>query len=177
MSEGLSHLGEQRVDVMRLDAMRFTVVDRHGTVSFVTHSSVAVALTAACAQDPTTLSELLLATRTFDRGLHNLVTNGLAVFDEHNVPTDLRAIHRQLETLPPRDTPPFRVLDDVTREASLRPVRSGVILYNLLRKRIIQISNTEWPLSRAGEVNYHNGKFLSRRVFEYELPAEWSIVP
>ena len=56
-------------------------------------------------------------------------------------------------------------------------MRAGVVLFNLPRKRIVQISNTDEPLARAGEVNYHNGKFLSIRVFDYELPPEWSIVP
>jgi hypothetical protein len=168
-----SALGEERdVDVMRL-----TVIDVRGAVSFVTHTSAAVALTASCAQDPDTLQELLAISRTYDRGLQELVLTGLAVFDEHNVPEDTRSIREQLRRLPPRDTPVFRVLDDETREASLQPVRAGVILFNLLRKRIVQIVNTDEPLARAGEVNYHNGRFLSRYVMDYELPAHWSIVP
>ncbi|HLJ81881.1 MAG TPA: hypothetical protein VKT52_10370 [Ktedonobacterales bacterium] len=160
-----------------MDVMRLTVVDPQGTVSFVAHSSAAMALTAACAQDPATLADLLDASKKYDRGLHDIVTNGLSVFDEHNVPGDTRAIAAQLAQLPPRDTPVFRVLDEQTREASLRPVRAGAILFNLVRKRIVQIANTDEILARAGEVNYHNGKFLSRRVFEYELPPHWSIVP
>lgn len=160
-----------------MDVMRLTVVDGKGTVSFVAHTSAAVALTAACAQNPSTLSELLEAARTYDRGLPDLVTTGLAVFDEHNMPGHTARIHEQLATLPPRDTPVFRVLDERTREASLSPVRAGVILFNLARKRIVQIANTDETLARSGEVNYHNGKFLSRRTFTYALPPEWSIVP
>jgi hypothetical protein len=160
-----------------VDVIRITVVDARGTVSFVAHSSAVVALTAACAENPETLGDLLERSRTYDRGLRDLVLNGLAVFDEHNLPEDTRAIHQQLATTAPRDTPVFRVVDETTREASLQPVRAGVVLFNLLQKRIVQISNTDEPLTRAGEVNYHNGKFLSIRVFGYELPAEWSIVP
>lgn len=160
-----------------MDVMRLTVVDPQGTVSFIAHTSAAVALTAACAEDPASLADLLTASRRYDRGLYDLVMNGLAVFDEHNLPGDTRAIHAQLAQLPPRDAPVFRVLDEVTREASLRPVRAGAILFNLMRKRIVQIANTDEILARAGEVNYHNGKFLSRRVFDYELPPQWSIVP
>jgi hypothetical protein len=69
------------------------------------------------------------------------------------------------------------VLDTVTREASLRPVRAGVVLFNLPAKRIVQIENTYEPLTRSGEVNYHNGRFLSIRLLPYELPADWMIVP
>lgn len=165
------------METVRLDVMRLTVVDTEGTVSFVAHTSAALALTAACAQNPATLADLLDASRKFDRSLHDKVSNGLAIFDEHNLPGDTRAIHEQLRTVAPREIPVFRVLDELTREASLTPVRAGVILFNLVRKRIIQIANTDEYLHRAGEVNYHNGRFLSRRVFEYELPAEWSIVP
>lgn len=157
--------------------MRLTVVDRGGTVSFVAHTSAAVALTAACSSDPATLAELLHAARTYDRALPELVTSGLAVFDEHNVADNTDRIHKQLATLPPRETPVFRVLDERTRDASLQPVRAGVILFNLVRKRIVQIANTDETLAPSGEVNYHNGKFLSQRVFEYTLPPHWSIVP
>lgn len=160
-----------------VDVMRMTVIDARGTISFVAHCSAVVALTAACAADPTTLDELLSASQQFDHGLRQRVLNGLAVFDEYNLPEDMQAIHGQLAQLSPRETPVFRVLDEVTREASLRPVRAGIVLFNLRAKRIVQIENTYEPLARAGEVNYHNGTFLSIRIYAYELPPAWSIVP
>ena len=160
-----------------MDVMRFTVVDARGTISFVAHCSAAVALTAACAQDPATVDDLLEATTVYDRGLRMLVQRGLAVFDEHNLPDNLHTIHQQLASLPDRDLPAFRVYDEVTREASLRAVRAGIILYNLKAKRIVQIENTYEPLVRTGEVNFHNGKFLSIRLLSYTLPDTWSIVP
>jgi hypothetical protein len=159
------------------DVIRLTVVDERGTVSFIAHWAAASSLTAACSHDPATLGELLAASQRYDRGLRDLVLNGLAVFDEHNLPDDLRAIHEQLKTLPPRNTPVFRVLDEVTRNASVTPVRAGVVIFNLRAKRIVQIENTYDPLTRTGEVNYHNGKFLSKRLLPYELPPSWSIVP
>jgi len=166
-----------RTDIIRLDAIRLTIVDPQGTVSLVAHSSAAAALTGACASDPSTLDDLLDASRAFDRNLRDTVVNGLAVFDEHNLPDNLSDIHQQLAALDPRRTPVFRVLDAVTREASLRPVRSGVVLFNLPDKRIVQIDNTYEPLAPSGELHYHNGRFLSRKVVAYRLPATWSIVP
>jgi hypothetical protein len=157
--------------------MRLTVLDAQSTISFIAHSSAAVALTAACASDPITLHDLLAASQRFDRGLRQHILHGLAVFDEHNVVDDLHVIHRQLAELPARETPVFRVLDPVTREASLRPVRAGNVLFNLPAKRIVQIENTYEPLVRAGQVNFHNGKFLSIRLLPYELPPAWTIVP
>jgi hypothetical protein len=157
--------------------MRLTVVDEVGTVSFVAHASAAVALTAACSQNPTTLRDLLDASERYDRGLRATVLRGLAVFDEHNLPDDLSDIHSQLETVPARQTPVFRVLDVVTREASLAPVRTGVVLFNLPARRIVQIQNTYEPLAQSGEVNYHNGRFLSVRRLPYQLSSDWMIVP
>jgi hypothetical protein len=159
------------------DVIRLTVVDERGTVSFIAHWAAASSLTAACSHDPRTLDELLVASRRYDRGLYDLVRSGLAVFDEHNLPENLAHIHAQLETLEPRRTPVFRVLDEKTRNASVTPVRAGVVIFNLRAKRIVQIENTYDTLTRVGEVNYHNGKFLSKRQFSYELPSTWSIVP
>lgn len=159
------------------DVMRFTVLDQQGTVSFVIHSSALTALVAACAEDPASLRELLDATRRYDRTLRDYVLNGLAVFDEHNLPGDHQEIHRQLDNLPAQETPVFRVVDERTRDVSLESVKAGVVLFNLPRKRIVQIQNMYDTIERAGTVNYHNGRFLSRREFEYELPPGWSIVP
>lgn len=165
------------MDIVKLDDIRLTVVDTEGTVSFIAHASAAVALAAACASDPTTLRDLLDASTRFDRALRDKVLNGLAIFDEHNLPDNLSAIHAQLESMAPRETPPFRVLDPITREASLRPVRNGCVLYNLPARRIVQIENTYEPLAPSGEVNYHNGKFLSIRLVPYKLSPDWTIVP
>jgi hypothetical protein len=165
------------MDAARLDDIRLTVVDAEGTVSFVAHASAAVALTAACSHNPTSLRDLLEASERYDRALRATVLRGLAVFDEHNLPGELDHIHSQLDQLPPRKTPVFRVLDPVTREASLRPVRTGVVLFNLPARRIVQIENTYEPLAPSGEVNYHNGRFLSIRLLPYQLSADWLIVP
>ncbi len=160
-----------------MDVLRLTVIDPAGTASFVAHASAALALTAACSANPTTLDDLLTASQRYDRGLRAMVLRGLTIFDEHNLPDELDAIHRQIAELPPRELPPFRVYDAITLEASLRPVRAGVVLFNLPAQRIVQIENTYEPLTRAGEVNFHNGKFLSIRLVPYELPPTWSIVP
>jgi hypothetical protein len=165
------------MDIVKLDDIRLTVVDGAGTVSFIAHASAAQALAAACASEPTTLRELLDASTTYDKKLRDNVLADLAVFDEHNVPDDLTDIHHRLDTLAPREVRAFRVLDPITREASLSPVRSGVILYNLSARRIVQIENTYEPIRPSGQVNYHNGQFLSVRLLSYKLSPEWVIVP
>jgi hypothetical protein len=159
------------------DVIRCTVIDQRSTVSFIAHWAAAAALTAACSHDPRSLDELLTASQHYDRGLRSLVMRGLAIFDEHNLPGELSDIHQRLREKPSAEGPVFRVLDEVTREESLRPVRAGVVLFNLRARRIVQIQNTYDELTHDGTVNYHNGKFLSIRSLPYQLPPSWSIVP
>jgi hypothetical protein len=159
------------------EAMRLTIIDAQTTISLVAHASASLALTAACAANPQTVDDILTGVMRYDRKLPYMVRHGLAVFDEHNTAEDHRAIETMIATQPHSDLPVFRVMGETTRDVSLEPVKEGVVLYNLPRQRIVQIINTYEPLQRAGEVNYHNGQFLSIRRLPYELPLPWSIVP
>jgi hypothetical protein len=102
---------------------------------------------------------------------------GLAVFDEHNVEGDYGAIHENLGTAPDDDEPLFRVVDERTRQRSLEPTRTGLIIFNLKDRRIVQMLNHFYAVERTGDVHIHNGQRYSRRTVNYELPQSWSIVP
>src|SRR6478736_4427794 len=65
-----------------VDVMRFTIIDVASRVSFVAPCPVLDALVAACAQQPTTLVELLDDATPFAPDLKDRVLSGLAVFDE-----------------------------------------------------------------------------------------------
>ena len=71
-----------------------------------------------------------------------------AAFDEHNVAGNYQAIHAAIKHLPPHELPVFRVVDDVTRQASLQGVKAGVIIFNLPSRRIVQIQNTYSEIRR-----------------------------
>lgn len=160
--------------------MRFTVIDASGGVSFVAPCRVMDALVAACAAGPTTLDALLEGASRFEPELRERVLSGLAVFDEHNTPEHLVSIHSALDLLRPADLPVFRVLDDRTRQASLQPARAGVIIFNLLSKRIVQIHNTYHEIRREGRIRIapsEGGAPGAGRVHRYQLPPEWSLVP
>ncbi len=122
--------------------MRYTVIDRRGTVSFVAECDALPALVSACADGAQTLDELLEVVARRNPALRERVTCGLAVFDEHNVPGHYEPVHEAIKYLPPHELPVFRVVDDATRQASLQPVKAGVIVFNLRGRRIIQIQNT-----------------------------------
>jgi hypothetical protein len=159
--------------------MRFTVVDPRGRVSFVAPCSTLEALVAACASDaqPRTLEQLLKAAEPFVGDLSERVLSGLAVFDEHNSPSNYRWIHAALDYCVAQDAPVFRVVDPRTEEISLSPVRAGVVVFNLLAKRIVQLQNTYSEIRRKGRVRVVRNNQPTDRVHRYELPEDWSLVP
>ena len=157
--------------------MRFTVIDPRGRVSFVAPCSALEALVAACASQPRTLEQLLSAAEPFAGELGDRVLSGLAVFDEHNSPTNYKWIHAALDYCLPQQTPVFRVVDPRTEELSLTPVRAGVVVFNLVAKRIVQIQNTYAEIRRRGRVRVMRNNQPTDRVHRYELPPDWSLVP
>src|SRR5947209_6107203 len=157
--------------------MRFTIVDHGGSISFVDDGFLMLPLVAACASNPRSLEEMLVRVDQIDRRLKERILSGLAIFDEHNVVDNYMAIHRDLETAEKHREPVFRVVDDLTRERSLEPTRTGLIIFNLKDRRIVQVLNHFYAVERSGEVHLHNGTRYSRRTVQYELPDWWSIVP
>jgi len=160
-----------------MNLMRFTIIDRRGTVSFVADCEALGALVAACSRDPRTLEELLDYAAEYYPSLRDYVLSGLAIFDEHNVDGHYEAIHSALRYCLPHEVPVFRVVDELTQQASLQAVKAGVILFNLLARRIVQIQNTYSEVGRAGRIRVVRGEHASSRVYPYRLPPNWTIVP
>ena len=125
-----------------MNLMRFTIVDLTGAVSFVDDGAALNVLLKACADGPSSLTEFLDATARRDDRLRERVSCGLAVFDEHNAEGQFASIHEAIKHFPSDEWPVFRVVDEITREGSLRPTRTGVIVFNLAERRIVQIQNS-----------------------------------
>jgi hypothetical protein len=91
--------------------MRFTVVDPRGRVSFIAPCATLEALVAACASNtqPRTIEQLLKAAEPFVGDLGERVLSGLAVFDEHNSPSNYQWIHAALDYCQPQEAPVFRL--------------------------------------------------------------------
>ena len=161
--------------------MRFTIIDPDGTVSFVAPCNALKALVAACSKSPTRLEELLSATTRYDTDLKDYVLNSLSVFDEHNCAGQYTQIHSALqhadEQRAHHQIPAFRVVDEVTREASLRPVKAGLVLFNLKERRIIQVQNTYADVKRRDRGRIHEGGQPTNRLYYYNLPVDWQILP
>ncbi|MBI1886374.1 MAG: hypothetical protein HYS09_08720 [Chloroflexi bacterium] len=160
-----------------MNVIRCTVVDDRGGVSFVVHADALPALVAACTTSPDSLGQLLDRAETYYSGLKDYVLSGLALFDEQNVPGRYNAVHFALGNLPPYQQPVFRVVDDVTREASLQPVKAGAVIFNLKAKRIVQMVNSYREIKRSGYARVFDGRHHTEKVFRYRLPEEWALVP
>ncbi len=160
--------------------MRYTVIDDRGSVSFVGPCQGLKALVAACAgAAPRTTEALLAAAGEFDTELRDSVLNGLRIFDEHNLPGNYTGIHTALAGTPaaPAEPPVFRVVDEITREASLGPVKSGLVLFNLKQKRIVQVQNTYAEVQREDRGRVRRNGRVTGRFYEYRLPPDWQIIP
>lgn len=160
-----------------MNLMRFTIVDSHGSVSFLGDGSALPAMIAACAANPATVDEFLAGTEPYYAPLREQVLNGLAVFDEHNGAGNYAVIHQALEHCPPDQLPVFRVVDEATRRRSVEPIKAGMIVFNLVRKRIIQIHNIHFEIGREGRGRVYDRAGPTKRTFRYAVRSDWSLVP
>lgn len=160
-----------------MNIMRYTVVDKRGTVSFVDSCDALMPLVAACANDPETVEDLLTIADQYANGTKERVLCSLAVFDEHNSAESFDSIHAALDYCRSHELPAFRVVDDRTREASLTPVHAGVVVFNLRAKRIVQIQNSFAEIKRRGRARASRPATSDRTLIRYELPPYWSLVP
>lgn len=161
----------------RVNVIRFTIVDDRGTSSFIGPCHAIKMLVAACSRHPRGSSQLLHYARPYDDAFARSIESGLAVFDEHNTKENYAAIHRLMESTTPVDLPPFRVVDERTRQLSLRPVATGLILFNLKDRRIIQVQNSYAEVLRADRGRVRQNGRPTRTLYYYSLPEEWNIVP
>jgi hypothetical protein len=157
--------------------MRFTVVGDDGTISFIGPCHAIKMLVAGCTRDPRTWAQLLENAQPYDQDFIGSVQSGLAVFAEHNTEASSEAIDRVLDSAAPLDLPPFRVLGDRTREASLTPAGTGLILFNLRERRIVQVQNSYAEVLRADRGRIRRNGRPTRMLYHYTLPEEWRLLP
>lgn len=160
-----------------MNVLRCTIIDRSGGISFLTHGDALPALVAACGENPQTVEELLAQVELYYHSLYDYVQAGLAVFDEHNSSGHYQVIHQALTRVARHKQPVFRVVDDLTREASLRPVKAGAVIFNLKAKRIVQLVNSYKEIRRSGKGRIFDGSRHTETVYRYRLPEEWALVP
>lgn len=155
--------------------MRFTVVDSRGTLSFVAPAHLMKAFAAGCADGAGDSSDLLMAASACDQQEVDRIRRELRVFDEHHTSDQSENLETWLSHESARR--PFRVLDHTSRQVSLRPEGSGLVVFNLVRQRIVQVQNSFGELRRRDRGRIRLNGQPTRRLYRYELPAEWRILP
>jgi len=157
--------------------IRFTVTEGSSAASFVGPCHAIKMLVAACARGPRTIVELLEYTRRYDDQFATTVLNGLSIFDEHNLRGNTAAIERTLSDAHASDWPPFRVYNEATRAASTQPVQAGLIVFNLMAKRIIQVQNSYAEILRRDRGRLRENGHPIPKLYHYDLPSDWALVP
>ena len=157
--------------------MRFTVVDGGGTISFVASGHLLKMLTAGCSHQPVDHRELLNHVGALDHLMSESVLNGLAVFDEHNSARTTAAFQAATVVSGTASPPPFRVVDPETRRQSLEPAAAGLVVINLVAKRIVQVQNVYSDVRREDRGRIRRQGRPTRDLYRYVLPPDWSIVP
>lgn len=156
---------------------RCNVIDDKGTVSVIAPPHGPKVIAAAIAMGSRTFSEIIRHARTFDAEWASLLHRGLLVFDEHNVDEvspdfgNGRAFGNQGYPVA------FRVIDAITRKHSLVPSDLGLMVFNLKERRIIQVHNSYDDLKRSDRGRVRINGEPTARLFHYELPADWVLVP
>ncbi len=157
--------------------MRFTVIDRNGTMSVVAPCHALKMLTAACSRRPQDHRHLFAIAEEYDPRLAGGILKGLSRFDAEWSAADASALHARLKTATSEEGPPFRVVDEVTRRQSLEPARAGLVVFNLPAKRIVQVQNSYADLRRKDRGRLRRDGRPVRALYSYELPSDWRIVP
>lgn len=156
--------------------MRFTIVDDSGSTSFTAPPHLLKAIAACCARGVATTRELVAMLADYDGCSAAEIRDGLLIFREHNTQSDTRWIRERLDAESDASGP-FDVLDERTRRASLEPARLGLVVFNLVARRIVQVQNTYANLQRSDRGRIRRDGKPVPTFYRYELPADWSIVP
>jgi len=156
---------------------RCNVIDDNGTVSVIAPPHGPKVIAAAIAMGSRTFAEIIRHARTFDAEWAGLLQRGLLVFDEHNVEETGPAFASQEVPGKGVQLVVFRVIDAITRKHSLIPSDLGLMVFNLKERRIIQVHNSYDDLKRSDRGRVRVNGEPTARLFHYELPADWAIVP
>lgn len=157
--------------------IRITLIDEKETISFGSEGHLSKMVLAACAKNPTSISQVMDVLNTLDPDATTQLRIDLGRFDEFVVKDDLSSIDQWVDDNQPTDATPFRLLDPRMREATLTPLELGVVMYNLADRRVIQIENRYSTLLRKDRGRMRREGRPIGQIYRYELPEDWSLLP
>lgn len=152
--------------------MRITIVDAFKTVTLPGDELLARHLVAACAADPETVEDLLLATESLRPGVTRQIVNGLLSFDQK------RHQNWMVKLDPFSDI--FEVVDNHLEQLSLEGLPAGLILIDLTEKNIWTaaplLSGPTGELKREDSLPVYENEQLSKKNITYTLDKSWRII-
>ncbi|MDQ3524270.1 MAG: hypothetical protein M3451_04355 [Chloroflexota bacterium] len=160
-----------------MNGYRFNVIDPAGVVSFMGPRHGSKMIAAACGANHRDVYGVLTFVHSLDERWAREIERGLEAFDAETRQLNTAHTTSYREAAHHNWHRPFRVVDHVSRQASMKPGPLGLLVVNLKEHRIIQVDNRSIGLRRTdrGRVR-RNGK-PTRMLFRYRLPSDWAIVP
>lgn len=157
--------------------IRITIVDTRTSISFGAGGYLAKMVVAACARSPSDLDALLGYLAAYDAVAVESVRHGLNHFDEFCLPDDTEACERWLAEGGAVDGRVFRLIDPRLREASLTQLPLGLVIINLVERRIVQVANRYGTVLRKDRGRLRREGKPVAQLYSYSLPDDWSLVP
>jgi len=156
--------------------LRLTIQDEKQIISFLAEEATMLRLIAGCSINPADLSELLIASDIYQRGLVAELMTDLMNFDKavHSQGPDF--IHqaiRQAEQVEEDLDMAFQVIDEITQAEAMQPRSCPLVVIDLSTRTIRASQGVE--ILPAGEVHIQIGGVESERRVSYILPQEWKI--
>ncbi len=156
--------------------MRVTIQDATQTISFLVEQATLMRLIAGCSINPADLSELLIATDIYQRGLAAELMADLMAFDKAIHHQGLEFIHQAIHQAK-KDRQPlkmaFQVIDKITEREATHPRICPLAVIDLNARTIYASKGAE--INPSGEVRIKIGETDTNQLVSYILPREWKI--
>jgi hypothetical protein len=156
--------------------VRVTIKDARQTISFQAEEATLLGLIASCSINPVELSELLIASDIYQRGLVAKLMADLMAFDKtlHRQGPDF--IHQAIAQADAKEQPlqmAFQVIDEITQNEAFQPRNCRLSVIDLTAQAIRKSPDLE--ISPEGEVRIQIDGAETNRLVRYILPQGWVI--
>jgi hypothetical protein len=156
--------------------VRVTIKDARQTISFQAEEATLLGLIAGCSINPVEISELLIASDIYQRGLVVKLMADLMAFDKtlHRQGPDF--IHQAIAQADVKEQPllmAFQVIDEITQDEAFHAHNCQLAIIDLPAHAIRKSQDLE--ILPEGEVRIQIDGAETNRLVRYILPQGWVI--
>jgi hypothetical protein len=156
--------------------VRITIKDARQTISFLAEKATLLRLIAGCSINPADLSDLLIASDIYQRGLVAGLMADLMTFDKTLARQGPDFIHQAISQTEKNGQPlkmAFQVIDEITQNEAWQAHNCQLAIIDLTARVIHKSQDLE--ILPAGEVHIQIDGAETNRLVRYILPQEWVI--